>query len=49
MATARDELKAILDQQPADSSAEELVRELALHIMIQRGLADSDTGRVYSN
>lgn len=49
MATAKDELKELLEQQPADSSSEELVRELAFHVMIQRGLADSDAGRVSTN
>lgn len=49
MATAKDELKTLLEQQPEDSSSEELVRELAFHVMIQRGLADSDQGRVVSN
>ncbi len=49
MATAKDELKTLLEQQPEDSSSEELVRELAFHVMIQRGLADSDAGRTVSN
>lgn len=49
MSTAKDKLKELLDQQPEDSSAEELVRELAFHLMIQRGLADSDAGRTISN
>ena len=49
MATAKDELKSLLEQQPEDSSSEELVRELAFHVMIQRGLADSDAGRVSTN
>ena len=49
MATAKDELKTLLEQQPEDSSSEELVRELAFHVMIQRGLADSDAGRTISN
>lgn len=49
MATAKDELKALLEQQPEDSSSEELVRELAFHVMIERGLADSDAGRTISN
>ena len=49
MATAKDELKRLLEQQPEDSSREELVRELAFHVMIQRGLADSDAGRVSTN
>lgn len=49
MGTAKDELRALLEQQPEDSSSEELVRELAFHVMIQRGLADSDAGRTISN
>lgn len=49
MPTARDELKALLDQQPEDSSTEELVRELAFHVMVERGLADSDAGRTISS
>jgi len=49
MATAKDELKNLLEQQPEDSSSEEIVRELAFHVMIQRGLADSDAGRFSTN
>lgn len=49
MATAKDELRNILNEQPDDSSTEELVRELAFHVMVQRGLADADAGRVISN
>ncbi len=49
MATAKQDLKELLDQQPEDSSSEEIVRELAFHVMIQRGLADSDSGDVISN
>lgn len=49
MGTAKDELRSLLEQQPEDSSSEELVRELAFHVMIQRGLADSDAGRTISN
>jgi len=49
MATAKDELRKILDEQPDDSSTEELVRELAFHVMVQRGLTDVDVGRIISN
>jgi len=49
MATAKEELKSLLEDQPEDSSSEELVRELAFHVMVQRGLADSDAGRTISN
>ena len=49
MATAKEELKALLEAQPEDSSSEELVRELAFHVMVQKGLADSDAGRTTLN
>ena len=37
------------DESPENSSREEIVRELAFHIMVERGLADSDAKRVISN
>jgi hypothetical protein len=46
MSTAKDEFKRLIDQQPEDSTAEEIIRELAFHAMIERGLADADTDRV---
>jgi predicted transcriptional regulator len=49
VATAKEVSKALLEAQPEDSSSEELVRELAFHVMVQRGLADSDAGRTISN
>lgn len=49
MSTAKDELANLIQQQPDDSTGEEIVRELAVHLMIQRGLADSDAGRIVSN
>jgi predicted transcriptional regulator len=49
MATAKEELKLLLEAQAEDSSSKELVRELAFHVMVQRGLADSDAGRTVSN
>lgn len=49
MSTAKDQLKELLEQQPDDSSSEEIVRELALHLMIQQRLVDSDAGRAISN
>lgn len=49
MATAKEELKMLLENQSEDSSSEELVRELAFHVMVQRGLTDSDAGRAVSN
>ena len=49
MATAKEQLSELLAKQPDDSSYDELVRELALSVMIQRGLADSKAGRTISN
>ncbi len=49
MSTAKEDLTRLIQAQPEDSSSEEIVRELAFHVMIERGLADSDTGRVISN
>ena len=49
MPTAKEELTRLIEDQPDDRSAEEIVRELAFHVMIQRGLADCDAGRVISN
>ena len=49
MVTPKEEIAELVQQQPDDSSYDEIVRELAFHLMIQRGLRDSDEGRVISN
>jgi predicted transcriptional regulator len=49
MSTTKQELVRLIEKQPDDRSAEDIVRELAFHVMIQKGLADSDSGRVISN
>ena len=49
MATAKEDLAKLIQQQPDGSSAEAIVRELAFHVMVQRGLADSDAKRTLSN
>ncbi|MDP9090738.1 MAG: hypothetical protein M3O26_18625 [Pseudomonadota bacterium] len=49
MSTAKDDLIRIIQEQPDDSSPDEIVRELAFHVMVQRGLADSDARRTISN
>lgn len=43
--TAKDRMKAIIDDQPDDSSFDELLRELAMVRMIDRGLEDVRNGR----
>ena len=49
MSTAKQELTELIDRQPEDSSREEIIRELTFHTMVERGLADSDAGRIVSN
>jgi hypothetical protein len=49
MASAKEQMKAIIDQQPEDSSYDEILRELAFARMVERGLADSDARRTISH
>ena len=49
MSKAKEELRKLIEEQPEDSSREEIVRELTFHVMVERGLADSDASRVISN
>jgi predicted transcriptional regulator len=49
MATAKEELTKLIQDQPDDSSYDEILRELAFNIMVQRGLKDSDEGKTISN
>ena len=49
MTAPKDEAKRIIDTLPEDSTYEEIVRELAFDMMIQRGLDDVEAGKVISN
>ena len=49
MSTAKEELTRLIQGQPDDSSREEIVRELAFHVMVERGLTDSDARRTITN
>jgi hypothetical protein len=49
MSTAKEDLAQLIQQQPDDNSHDEIVRELAFHVMVQRGLADADAHRTLSN
>jgi hypothetical protein len=49
MSTAKEELTLLIQNQPDDSSRDEIVRELAFQVMVGRGLADSDAKRTISN
>jgi len=44
--TPKDRIRELVDQQPEDSSFDEILCELALARMIERGVADADGGRV---
>lgn len=39
----------LIQDQPDDSSYEEILRELAFATMVERGVADSDAGRTVPN
>ena len=49
MQSAKERIKKLIEQQPEDSSYEELIRELAFALMVERGLKDSDEGRTVSD
>ena len=49
MASAKEQMTKIVQDQPDDSSYDEILRELALARMIERGLEDSQAGRIISN
>jgi hypothetical protein len=49
MSAVKEELTRLIQGQPDDSSREEIVRELAFHVMVERGIADSDAKRIISN
>jgi predicted transcriptional regulator len=49
MSTAKDQITEIIKRQPDNSSYDEIVRELAFELMVQRGLKDSDEGRTITN
>jgi hypothetical protein len=49
MATAKEHIVEIIKRQPDESSYDDIVRELAFDLMVQRGLKDSDKRRTISN
>jgi hypothetical protein len=49
MASAKEEMTRIIQEQPDDSSYDEILRELAFARMIERGLADSQARRTISD
>lgn len=49
MSSVKESMIDIIGRQPDDSTYEEILRELAFARMVQRGLNDSDAGRVISD
>ena len=49
MASAKEQMTKIVQDQPEDSSYDESLRELAFARMIERGLEDSRAGRTISD
>ncbi len=49
MGPAKAQLIRVIEEQPDDSSVEEILRELACTAMVERGVADSEAGRTISN
>ncbi len=49
MSTAKEQITELVKKQPDDSSYDEIIRELAFDLMVQRGLKDSDEGRTIPN
>jgi len=49
MSTAKEQITELVKKQPDDSSYDEIIRELAFDLMVQRGLKDSDEGRTITH
>jgi len=49
MLSAKEQMAKIIQEQPDDSSYDEVLRELAFARMIERGLEDSEANRTISN
>lgn len=49
MPTAKEQITELVQNQPDDSSYEEIMRELAFDLVVQRGLKDSNEGRTITN
>jgi predicted transcriptional regulator len=49
MSSAKDQMRKIIEEQPEDSTYDEILRELAFASMIERGITDSENGHTISN
>jgi predicted transcriptional regulator len=49
MSTSKDQMVEMINEQPEDSTYDEILRELAFRRMVDRGLDDTRSGRIVSN
>lgn len=49
MNNIQEVMTKIIQEQPADASYEEIMRELAFERMVEKGLEDSRKGKIISN
>ena len=49
MDNVQEVMTKIIQEQPADASYEEIMRELAFERMVEKGLEDSRKGKIISN
>ncbi len=49
MENTKEKMVKLIEDQPEDSSYDEILRELAFNNMVERGLRDSDNNRIISN
>ena len=49
MPLIKERMAEVIQEQPADASYEEIMRELAFELMIERGLEDSRKERLIDN
>ena len=46
MTLVKEQMNRIIQEQPDDSSYDEILRELAFNRMVEKGLADSDSKKL---
>ena len=49
LSTVKEIMTKIINEQPEDTTFEEIMRELFFELMIEKGLEDSRRGRIISN
>jgi len=49
MSPVKEDMIRVIEDQPEDATFDEILRELAFSRMVDRGLADSEAGRLISH